>query len=126
VFAIEVEAVDDLGAVDAFTPGGRLIVQSAISQEKDDKKLTELERWQRSRSNAGSPEDERLQGDVLTVDCTSRPPVITVGNRDGEVRVELRGEAAADCGQVRPGQYLEADGEKLTEHHFRAGRIALE
>jgi hypothetical protein len=63
---------------------------------------------------------------VLTVDCQSTPPVITIGNRDGQVRVELRGEAARDCMHVRSGQYLEADGEKLTEELFRADRISIE
>ena len=67
-----------------------------------------------------------IEGDVLRVDCAAQPPVITIGNRDGEVTVELRGETVGDCAQVRPGQYLEASGEKIHEQLFVADRINAE
>ena len=66
------------------------------------------------------------KGGVLSVDCLARPPVITIGNRDGEVAVELRGEAVGDCADIRPGQYLEASGEKIHEQRFIADQINSE
>jgi YD repeat-containing protein len=144
-FRLEVRATDDTGAVQGFESAGELTVLAAASapapppsgpavesappvkeEPEESRRLTEQERWQQSRTNAGSREDERIEGDVLAVDCTARPPTITIGNRDGEVTVELRGEAAGDCGRIRPGQYLEADGEKVHEQRFLADRISAE
>jgi hypothetical protein len=143
-FALEVRASDDAGVVQGFEPAGSLTVPVAASaaptvQESAvqapivetrnaDKppKLSEQERWQQARTNAGSSEDERIEGDVLAVDCTARPPTITIGNRDGEVIVELRGEAVGDCERTRPGQYVQADGEKVHEQRFLADRVNAE
>jgi hypothetical protein len=89
-------------------------------------KLTAQQRWQQARTNAGSREDERIEGNVLAVNCADRTPTLTIGNRDGEVTLELRGEAAGDCEQIRPGQYVLADGEKVHEQRFLADRVSVE
>jgi CSLREA domain-containing protein len=129
-FTIEVRATDDAGAVQGFEPAGTLVVLAlsepvaAARDEDKPPKLTEQERWQQARTNAGSREDERIEGNVLAVNCGARPPTITIGNRDGEVLVELRRSAAADCVQIRPGQYMEADGEKIHETRFVADRVS--
>jgi hypothetical protein len=95
----------------------------AQEDKPNQRRLTPEERLQRQRSNAGNRDEVHTEGTVVRVDCGARPPLIFIGNVDGEVRVELRGAAQSDCPGVGSGQNLEATGEKLDEHNFVADEI---
>jgi hypothetical protein len=81
------------------------------ARENDDKgrKLTDEQRRQKDRSNAGGEADERVEGNIVEVHCDLVPPRIVVANLDGPVTLLLVREAAPLCLSARPGQYLTSD-----------------
>jgi CSLREA domain-containing protein len=131
---VEVLGADDQGAVQGFERAGTLRVggdAAADGQANDpnrdkEERLTEEERRQLERTNTGSEEDERVEGDVLAVSCDRSPPEVLIGNRDGRVTLRLLREAARRCGEVRPGQYLTSgDAEKQHELLYDVSDFAV-
>ena len=93
--------------------------------EEDEKpKPTGEARHQKERSNKGSKEDERLEGNVVAIDLNGQPPTITIANRDGNVVVVLSGDALADARYIKVGDYVEASGEKQHELLFWASGLS--
>ncbi|MCC6420546.1 MAG: hypothetical protein IT429_20100, partial [Gemmataceae bacterium] len=93
--------------------------------EKDEKpKPTGQQRHQKERSNKGSKEDERVEGNVVAIDLNGQPPTITIANRDGNVVVVLSGDALADARYIKVGDYVEASGEKQHELLFWASGLS--
>ena len=84
------------------------------------KSLTPEQRHQRQRTNKSSPEDERLEGNVVAVNPDGQPPTITVANIDGNVIVVLFGDAAKLRQYIRVGDYVELIGQKIHELLFEA------
>jgi len=93
--------------------------------DESDRRPTAERRLQRERTNRAGFDDYRIEGDVLATRCEAAPPEVTIGNRDGEVTVRLLHEAAAPCRSIRPGWYLEAEGEKQHEFLFDAHDISI-
>ena len=127
-FTLEVRATDDAGAVQGFEPAGTLTVAgvtpvegpepgSAGSPAEDQlPKPTAQARWQHAHTNAGSREDERIEGNVVAVDAAGSPPTVTIADRDGLVVLRLHGDAASVS--VKVGDYVSAWGEKVTEQLY--------
>jgi CSLREA domain-containing protein len=88
-------------------------------------KETEEERQQRQRTNRSGKDDVHTEGNVVEARCEGDVPTIMIVNRDGIVAVRLLGEAAGACGSAHVGDYLEADGEKVTEQRFDADSIEI-
>jgi hypothetical protein len=103
---------------------------AAVPRPEDDtdkpRKETETERQQRERTDRSGKDDVHAEGNVTAVACEAAPPTVTIANRDGLVTVRLLGEAAKACGRTRVGDYLEADGEKLTEQLFEATDVNVQ
>jgi hypothetical protein len=104
-----------------FTPTATPTSVTANVEENEDKgrKLTEEQRRQKERSNAGSESDERVEGNIAAVYCERVPPEIVIANVDGAVTLRLVRGAAALCSSARPGQYLTSDNaEKQNEQLY--------
>jgi hypothetical protein len=97
------------------------------SDGEDDRKpkLTEEQRQQRSRTNRSNRDDYAAEGNVVEVRCDATVPTVVIANRDGLLEVRLLRGAAAVCGSIRVGDYLEADGEKQSEQLFDATDVQV-
>jgi hypothetical protein len=103
-------------AVGTLAPTATPTPPAAVEENEDKpRKLTEEQRRQKERSNAGSEEDERVEGNVIAVHCDRTPPEIVIVNRDGEVTLRLVRGAASLCQSARPGMYLTSDNAE--KHH---------
>jgi hypothetical protein len=87
--------------------------------------LTEEQRQQRERTDTSSLDDTRTEGNVVATRCDDDPPVVLIANRDGEVTVRLLYETRTICPRVLPGDYLEADGEKINEQLYEAHGLTV-
>jgi hypothetical protein len=87
--------------------------------------LTSQQRHQKERTNTSSKEDERLEGNVIGVNLDGQTPTITVANADGNVVVELRGDAVALAQYIRVGDYVVVVGEKQHELSFWATDLSV-
>jgi CSLREA domain-containing protein len=144
-FTVEVRATDDAGVVQGFEPAGTLSVAGASApttevpttqlpstevastgtrSEEQAPRLTRQQRWQHAHTNAGSPEDARVEGNVVAVDHDARPPMVTIADRDGLVMLLLRGDAANVPVQI--GDYVSARGEKVTEQLYEIDDLAVD
>lgn len=63
---------------------------------------------------------------MLAVDCAIAPAEVVLANLDGQPTVRLLGEAAQLCRAIRPGDYLEVEGEKINDVLFEARHARLE
>jgi len=52
-------------------------------------------------------------------------PYVVIGTIDGQQRIRLHGDAKSSCASIRPGDYLEADGEKQHELLFDADDVTI-
>jgi choline-sulfatase len=113
-----------------LTPGGG--TQSGGSSSpatrmdpSDDKprRLTEEQRQQRERTNAGNRADVKTEGNVVEVHLDANPQNVVIGTGDG--RQVIRVTCGDDCPDIRVGDYLEADGEKENEQLFYADSIEV-
>jgi CSLREA domain-containing protein len=86
---------------------------------------TEDERRQRERTNRGGKDDVYVEGSVIETRCDLAWPSIVIANRDGAVEVKLLREAQKACRSIKPGDYLEADGEKQHEYLFHADGVEI-
>ncbi len=95
------------------------------SDSSDDtpRRLTEEQRQQRERTNAGNRADVTTEGNVVEVHLDAAPPYVVIGMRDGNQVVRL--SCGGDCPDIRVGDYLEADGEKEHEQLFNADSIEV-
>ena len=101
-----------------FTPTGS-------EDEKDEKpKPTSQEQRQNERTNKGSKDDERVEGNVIALDLGSQPPTMTIANRDGNVVVVLSGDALKAAQYIKVGNYVTATGEKQHELLFWADDLS--
>ncbi len=94
------------------TPVDQFQDDTKVDKERE---LTDEQRRQLERTNTGSEEDERVEGNVLAVFCERRPPEILIGNRDGQVTLRLVRVAATRCASIQPGGYLTSDDAE--KHH---------
>ncbi|MFN8526940.1 MAG: CSLREA domain-containing protein [Chloroflexota bacterium] len=89
--------------------------------EPNVRRLTEQGKLQRARTNRGSQEDERAEGNALAVDTAAQPTIVTIANRDGLVTIVLL--CRDGCDTVHVGDYVEVDGWKEHEALFYADRL---
>ncbi|MBA3329482.1 MAG: VWA domain-containing protein, partial [Actinobacteria bacterium] len=113
-------------------------------RDDDDKErpLTEEQKQQRERTNTGGLDDTRTEGNVVGMRCelnAAVPSAITgpvsfnpeavpyalIATRDGMQQVRLLYDTKTQCGSMRVGDYLEADGEKQHEFLFEAHNVTV-
>jgi subtilisin-like proprotein convertase family protein len=82
---------------------------------------TEEQRQQERHTNTSNRSDVVTEGNVLSVESGPDGLVITIGNVDGPVTIVLR--CGSSCPTVRPGDYVEVDGEKIHEFLYEADGI---
>ena len=104
--------------------------------EDDEPKLTKEQRKQRERTNAGNLDNEKTEGNVVGVRCSSsdpklevkrgfiskpnETPYVLIGNEDGVQQVVFIKGVKSACKNIDVGDYLEAEGAKEHEQLFYA------
>lgn len=124
VYAIDVGSKLDAAAPTPYELGSLLFVVSPpVNSPGDDDdddarahhKPTEEQIQQRERSNRSNLDDYRTEGNAVEASCDGDMPTVTIANRDGHVVLRLLREAKQSCSLVKPGDYVEAIGEKQHE-----------
>jgi len=132
--AVDVGSKNDGGAPTAFELAALLNITasenvSAGDDDKDDAKEhhkpTEEQRQQKERSNRSNLDDYRTEGNAVESSCEGDVPSVTIANRDGRVVIRLLHDAVASCGLVKPGDYVEAIGEKQHEQLYDADQLTV-
>ena len=98
---------------------------SANNDDEQGRKSTEEEREQRARTNRGSLDDYRTEGNAVSAACDAAIPTVTIANRDGNVVLQLHHDAKLACELVRPGDYIEAVGEKQHEQLYEVDQLTV-
>jgi hypothetical protein len=122
----DLNASNNTGQV-TTTPQGQVYDPNNDDHDKDDEKPkeTEQQRHERNRTNASSPDDERIEGNVISTNCADAWPYLTIANRDGEVEVRLVKDAKKYCDNIQVGDYFDATGQKIHELLFYAEDFTL-
>jgi hypothetical protein len=135
-FSVEVRATDDAGAVQGFEPAGSLTVLPAVGApavevppgEADhvDKppKRHEDEHTQHTHPDSIDRDDTHVEGNVVAIDLDAHPTTITIADRDGTVVLRLHGDATTVM--VKVGDYVTAEGEKVTEQLYEIDDLSVE
>jgi uncharacterized repeat protein (TIGR01451 family)/CSLREA domain-containing protein len=115
------------------------------NDEDDDherRKLTEEQRQQKQHTNRGNKDDVHTEGNVVGVRLTLGDPVppiskgfivapdavpyVLIANKDGVQQIRLHHDAALVGPSISVGQYVSADGEKISEQQFVADDLEIE
>jgi hypothetical protein len=111
--------------------------RKANDEDEDDKpKLTKEQKKQRERTNAGNLDNEKTEGNVVGVRCSSsdpepkvrrgfiskpnETPYALIGTQDGVQQVVFTKGVKSKCKEIAVGDYLEAEGSKEHEQLFYA------
>lgn len=125
---VDVGAKQDGAAPEAFELAAILSVAANNTPNNDDeqgRKPTAEERQQRERTNRGSLDDYRTEGNAVSSACDASIPTVTIANRDGAVVLQLLHDAKLACETVRPGDYIEAVGEKQHEQLYEVDQLTV-
>ena len=109
-FEVQVKAESDPNVVaPTVTPPPAPKVED---NDDDDEKETEEQRQQRERTNRSGRADVTTEGNVLRVEQTAdgKHLLVTIGVTRNETVIVQVACFASGCPDVRPGDYLEADG----------------
>lgn len=104
--------------------------------EDDEPKLTKEQRKQRERTNTGNLDNEKTEGNVVGVRCSSsdpelqvkrgfiskpgETPYVLIGTQDGVQQVVFTRGVKSACKNIDVGDYIEAEGQKEHEQLFYA------
>jgi hypothetical protein len=105
---IAVIAIGLAGLASTFAPPDTPVALASVAQ---------------GNGNDEDEEDRTLEGDVIAIDKSKDPPEMIVANVDGEVIVKMLKTDEIDINDVRPGDYVSVDGEKIHELLFEATSI---
>jgi hypothetical protein len=105
------------------------LVQEVSANNDDEgsrqRKATEEQRQQRERTNRGSLDDYRTEGNAVESNCDAEWPTVTIASRDGNVVLRLLYDAKDSCKLVQPGDYVEVIGEKQNELLYDAHQLTV-
>jgi hypothetical protein len=88
------------------------------TKKDKERRVTSQQKLQKDRTNTGSEEDERTEGDIIAIDETAKPPTVTIATRDGLQTVVML--CRDSCDKPVLGRYLKAWGWKEHEGLFYA------
>jgi hypothetical protein len=92
----------------------------ALSDSDDKNKEKEKERREKEEN-----EDRVLNGQVLDIDTLKDPPEIVVGSVDGLTVIKVLKTDEIAKNAVHLGDYIQADGEKVSEVLFEATQLSV-
>ena len=111
-------------------------VKANNEDEDDEPKLTKEQRKQRERTNSGNLDNEKTEGNVVGVRCSSsdpelkvkrgfvskpdETPYVLIGTQDGVQQMVFTKGVKSACKDIDVGDYLEAEGSKEHEQLFYA------
>jgi hypothetical protein len=93
------------------------------NKEDSPRTVTEEQRQQRQRTNAGNRDDVATEGNVVEVTRTSDGLVIVIANADGLVTVVY--PCGSSCPTIRVGDYVQVSGEKVNEQLYQADDVTV-
>lgn len=111
-----------LTGIAAVLPGTHTpTAEATVAQAKNDEKGEKKEK----KSQGSDDADHVLNGQVLDINTLKDPPELVVGTVDGEsvIRVLKTDEIAMNG--VRIGDYVEVNGEKISEQLFEATQVTV-
>jgi hypothetical protein len=82
---------------------------------------TEEQKQQEQQTNRSNRSDVVTEGNVLAIETGPDGLSITIANVDGPVIIVLR--CGASCPTIRPGDYVEVEGEKIHEQLYEAEHV---
>jgi hypothetical protein len=80
---------------------------------------------EKERREKEENEDRVLNGQVLEIDTLKNPPEIVVGSVDGLTVVKVVKTDEITKNAVHLGDYIQADGEKISEQLFEATQLSV-
>jgi hypothetical protein len=93
------------------------------NREDSPRTVTEEQRRQRQRTNAGNRADMATEGNVTEVTRTPDGLVIVIANADGLVRIVY--PCGSSCPTIRVGNYVQVDGTKDNEQLYQADEVTV-
>lgn len=125
--SVDVAAKLDAGTPEAYEKAAVLSIagQTDANNQDEGRKPTAEQRQQRERTNRANLEDYRTEGNAVTSDCSAPIPTVTIASRDGGVVLQLFHDARLACETVRPGDYVEAVGEKQHEQLYEVDQLTV-
>ena len=97
------------------------VAEATVLQKDDDKKDKD------KNKNRGSDDDEDhvVRGQVLEIDTLKDPPELIMGSVDGQTVIRVLKTDEIAINGVRLGDYIEANGEKVSEVLFEATQLSV-
>lgn len=86
---------------------------STLTTRSNDDKSKKKSNNEKQYTNQSGDDDHRIEGKIKAIDLAGPTPTITLFGKDGDIVLELRGDAADFKGKV--GDYVSAYGEKVHE-----------
>jgi hypothetical protein len=115
-----------VGASMALLPGGTSVVEAGVAQQKkEDKDDTKNKNNDKKEIDQQYDQDHILQGQVLEINTLKDPPEMIVGTVDGRCLVKVLKTDEIALNGVGIGDYVELDGEKISEVLFEATGISV-
>lgn len=125
--------VDDENADNGELAGGwSLMIETADAapsrpikpdQKDSSRTKTEEQRQQDQRTNRSNRSDVVTEGNVVSVTSGPDGLTIVIGNVDGLVTIVL--PCGSACPTIRPGDYVEVEGEKVHEQLYQAQSVTV-
>jgi ribosomal protein L9 len=96
--------------------------EATVAFDKNDDKNKEKEKEKKEKAEN---EDRVMNGQVLEINSLKDPPELIVGSVDGETVIRvLKTDEIAKNG-IHLGDYIQADGEKISEQLFEATMLSV-
>jgi hypothetical protein len=112
-----------VGASAVLLPGGTSVVEAGVAQQKKDDK--EDKKKNKKEIDQQYDQDHVIQGQVLEINTLKDPPEMIVGTVDGRCLVKVLKTDEIALNGVGIGDYVELDGEKISEVLFEATGISV-
>jgi hypothetical protein len=114
-----------VGASTVLLPGGTSVVEAGVAQQKKDDKDDKDKKNKAKAGDQQYDEDHTLDGQVLEINTLKDPPELIVGTVDGRSLVRVLKTDEIALNGVGIGDYVELDGEKISEVLFEATQISV-
>jgi len=98
------------------------IAEASVAADKGDKDAKDKKTEEQRRSQN---EDRVLNGQVLEIDTLKDPPELIVGSVDGETVIRVLKTDEIVRNGVHLGDFIQADGEKISEQLFEATELSV-
>lgn len=111
-----------LNGIATMLPGARTpTAEATVAAGKNDDGKDKKDKKNQDSDDA----DRKLNGQVLEIDTLKDPPELVLGTVDGQTVIRVLKTDEIAINGVRLGDYVEADGEKISEQLFEASQLSV-